>query len=215
METLKQHDAEKNTIVIFTSDNGPEVLTTVRMRQDHQHDGAAPWRGMKRDLWEGGHRVPMIVRWPGKIPADSTTDALVCQTDLMATLATITNTQLPENCAEDSVDFSPLLLGDTQTGNRKFIIHQGFAGNRKLAIRTKKWKYLNCGDSGGNNYQKQPLLRPYYDESQSTADAQLYNLEIDPKETNNLYLQEPSIAIRMRAKLEEIKSGSSKSHPQE
>ena len=215
METLKQHNAEKNTIVIFTSDNGPEVLTTVRMRQDHQHDAAAPWRGMKRDLWEGGHRVPMIVRWPGKVPAASTTDALVYQTDLMATLARITNAQLPENCAEDSIDFSNLLLGKTQTGNREFIIHQGFAGDKKLAIRSKHWKYLNCGDSGGNNYQKQPLLRPYFDESESTADAQLYNLEIDPRETNNLYLQEPSVAIRMRAKLEEIKSVSGKSRPQE
>ena len=214
METLRQHNAEKNTIVIFTSDNGPEVLTTVRMRQDHQHDGAAPWRGMKRDLWEGGHRVPMIVKWPGKVPANSTTDALICQTDLMATLAKITNAQLPKNCAEDSIDFSKLLLGEARIGNREFIVHQGFAGDRKLAIRSKKWKYLNCGDSGGNNYQKQPLLRSYHDASQATADAQLYNLEVDLAETNNLYLQEPNVAIRMRAKLEEIKSRTGKPLPQ-
>ena len=214
METLKQHDAEKNTIVIFTSDNGPEVLTTVRMRQDHQHDGAAPWRGMKRDLWEGGHRVPMIVKWPGKVPANSTTDALICQTDLMATLAKITNAQLPKNCAEDSIDFSKLLLGEARIGNREFIVHQGFAGDRKLAIRSKKWKYLNCGESGGNNYQKQPLLRSYYNDSQTTADVQLYNLEVDPAETNNLYLQEPDMAIRMRTKLEEIKSKARKPIPQ-
>jgi arylsulfatase A-like enzyme len=213
METLKQHDAEKDTIVIFTSDNGPEVLTTVRMRKDHQHDAAAPWRGMKRDLWEGGHRVPMIVKWPEKVPANTTSHALICQTDLMATLAAITDTQLPENCAEDSIDFSHLLLEKNQTGHREFIIHQGFAGDRKLAIRSKEWKYLNCRDSGGNNYEKQPLLRPYYNDSQSTADAQLYNLAVDPAETNNLYLQEPEMAIRMRTKLEEIKFMTRKSIP--
>lgn len=205
METLKQYDTEKNTIVIFTSDNGPEVLTTIRMRTDHQHDGAAPWRGMKRDLWEGGHRVPMIVKWPGKVPPNTTCNALICQTDLMATLAVITDTQLPENCAEDSIDFSQLLLEKNQTGNREFIIHQGFAGDRKLAIRNKEWKYLNCGDSGGNNYEKQRLLRSYYNDSQSTDDAQLYNLAVDPAETQNLYLQEPEVTIRMRTKLEEIK----------
>jgi len=139
---------------------------------------------------------------------------LICQTDLMATLAKITNAQLPKNCAEDSIDFSKLLLGEARIGNREFIVHQGFAGDRKLAIRSKKWKYLNCGDSGGNNYQKQPLLRSYHDASKPTADAQLYNLEVDPAETNNLYLQEPNVAIRMRAKLEEIKSRTGKPLPQ-
>ena len=206
METLKRHGAENNTIVIFTSDNGPEVLTTVRMRQDHQHDGAAPWRGMKRDLWEGGHRVPMIVKWPVKVPANSTTNALICQTDIMATLARITDTQLPENCAEDSIDFSQLLFGETQIGNREFIIHQGFAGDRKLAIRTKKWKYLNCGDSGGNNYKNQPLLRPYLkNDSRDISTGQLYDLELDPGEETNLYLEKSELTSRLIAKLNAIK----------
>ena len=69
MKTLEQHDLAKNTLIIFTSDNGPEVPTTIAMRRDHKHDGARPWRGVKRDQWEGGHRVPFIARWPGRIPA--------------------------------------------------------------------------------------------------------------------------------------------------
>ena len=87
MKTLTEIGEADNTIVIFTSDNGPEIASTVHMRADHQHDPAHPWRGIKRDQWEGGHRVPLIVRWPSKIKARQTCDQLISQTDLMATIA--------------------------------------------------------------------------------------------------------------------------------
>ena len=84
MDTLKKLDMVENTLVIFTSDNGPETASVVNMRKDHQHDGARPWRGVKRDNWEGGHRVPFIARWPKVIAANQETDQTFCLTDVMA-----------------------------------------------------------------------------------------------------------------------------------
>ena len=109
MQTLEQLGMADNTVVMFSSDNGPETTSVVHMRADYGHDGARPWRGLKRDQWEGGHRVPFIVRWPGKIAAGSTGDQTVCLTDVMATCAAITGAVLPENAAEDSFDLLPML----------------------------------------------------------------------------------------------------------
>ena len=102
MKKLKNHGMADNTLVIFTSDNGPEVPTSISMRHDHNHNGARPWRGVKRDQWEGGHRVPFIARWPGKIKPDSTSDQTICLTDIMATAAAITGAKIRNNAAEDS-----------------------------------------------------------------------------------------------------------------
>ena len=114
MKTLEQHDLAKNTLIIFTSDNGPEVPTTIAMRRDHKHDGARPWRGVKRDQWEGGHRVPFIARWPGRIPAGRTADQTICLTDLLATAAAITESKIPNNAGEDSFNILPALLGGNE-----------------------------------------------------------------------------------------------------
>ena len=98
LKRLEKHGFAENTLVIVTSDNGPEVGTVVNMRDKYQHDGARPWRGMKRDNWEGGHRVPLIARWPGKIKAGSTTSQTACLTDLMATCAAIVEASLRAGC---------------------------------------------------------------------------------------------------------------------
>ncbi len=89
LDTLDRLGVADNTLVMFASDNGPEVTTVIHMRNDHGHDGARPWRGMKRDQWEGGHRTPFIVRWPGKVKAGATSDQLTSLTDVMATCAAI------------------------------------------------------------------------------------------------------------------------------
>ena len=81
------------------------------MRKTHKHDGSRPWRGVKRDNWEGGHRVPMLVRWPGQVKAGSVSDQTVCLTDLMATCASIVGAKLPDDAAEDSFDLLPIFLG--------------------------------------------------------------------------------------------------------
>ena len=207
MKTLDELGVVKNTIVIFTSDNGPEVLTATRMRADHDHDGARPWRGVKRDVWDGGHRVPMIVRWPGKVPAGEVSDSLFCQTDIMATLAKLIGTDLPENSAEDSFDFSEVWLGNSGNAIRDHVIHQGFAGDRKLGMRKGNWKLLNFTGSGGNNYANNEMLKPYIlSDSAPGAPGQLYDLTTDPGETKNLYLEHPDIVAGLIQELNSIKA---------
>jgi arylsulfatase A len=205
MAELKRANIDDNTLVIFTSDNGPEVQTVINMRQDHGHDGARPWRGMKRDNWEGGHRIPMIARWPGKIAPDSSTGQTFCLTDVMATCAAIVGTELPNDAAEDSFDFLPVLLGKQpeHVPVREFTIHQTIS--LALAIRSGKWKYLDHTGSGGNNYQ-QGLLKPLFRPDESNAPGQLYDLENDPGETTNLYSEELAVARRLKAKLDQLKA---------
>ncbi|MFM7922456.1 MAG: sulfatase-like hydrolase/transferase, partial [Planctomycetaceae bacterium] len=94
-EILERRGVLDRTLFIFTSDNGPEVDAVVQMRADHGHDGAAPWRGVKRDNWEGGHRVPLLIRWPGVVPAGGVTDQLVSLTDVLATVAEIVGAPVP------------------------------------------------------------------------------------------------------------------------
>ena len=139
-----------NTLVLFTSDNGPETTSVVHMRADFGHDGARPWRGMKRDQWEGGHRVPLLVRWPGKVKPDATSSQLISLTDVMATVAAIVGADLPADAAEDSFNMLPVLLGeDNDDPIRPFLLQQAFGGSRDLAIRRGNWKYLDHTGSGG------------------------------------------------------------------
>lgn len=216
MAMLDRLGITDNTLVMFSSDNGPEVPTVYHMRQDHQHDGARPWRGMKRDNWEGGHRVPLIVRWPGKVQAGSTSDQITSLTDVMATVAAIVGTKLPENAAEDSYNMLPVLLGERvdgaeQTPIRQYILQQGFGGSRYLAIRRGDWKYLAHKGSGGNRYESHRLLREYrLPETAPDAPGQLYNLSADPGETTNLYFDHPEIVKELQSQLDEyLQSGRS------
>ncbi len=203
MKTLDELKIADDTLVIFTSDNGPEVPTVFHMRSDHQHDGARPWRGVKRDNWEGGHRVPFIARWPGKVPAGKTSKQLTSLTDVMATVAEIVNADLPSDSAEDSFSMLPVLLGkDPKESVRPYLLQQGFGGKRYLAIRRGKWKYLAHKGSGGNNYEKHALLKQYQlPELAPEASGQLYDLEKDPGETSNLELKYPDIASELRSLL--------------
>jgi len=211
LATLDRLGVADNTIVIFSSDNGPEVPTVVHMRRDYDHDGAHPWRGMKRDNWEGGHRVPLIVRWPGKVKAGSTSDQMVSLTDVMATTAAIVDAKLPADAAEDSYNMLPALLGQANGAIRPYILQQGFGGARYLAIRRGQWKYLAHKGSGGNRYDNHPLLKAYrLPDTAPAAPAQLYNLQTDPGETANLYFEQSEVAQQLKSLLEEsIESGRS------
>ena len=210
LKTLDELGVAENTLVIFSSDNGPEVRSVVNMRADHDHDGARPWRGMKRDNWEGGHRVPMIVRWPGHIEPGSTSDQTMCLTDIMATCAAIVEATLPEDAAEDSYNMLPVLLG--QQGDepvRRYTLHQTMS--LALAIRRGDWKYLDHQGSGGNRYNGQ-LARYALPERSPDAPGQLYNLADDPGETRNLYYEHPEIVAELKSQLEQFKS-SGRSRP--
>ena len=201
LQTLKELHIEDRTLVIFTSDNGPEVTSVVHMRKDHQHDGARPWRGMKRDNWEGGHRVPLIIKWPGKITADRTTSQTICLTDIMATLGALTDASLPNNAAEDSYNFLPVLLGSQSEKRliRPYTLHQTIS--LAIAIRQGKWKYLDHRGSGGNNYNRGDLRAFQLEERLPNAAGQLYDLESDPGETRNLYDDHPKVVKRLKSLL--------------
>jgi len=194
-KTLEQLDVADNTLVIFTSDNGPEVPTIFHMRHDHQHDGARPWRGVKRDNWEGGHRVPMIVRWPGKVPPGQTSDQITSLTDVMATIAEVVDADIPDDAAEDSFSMLPAMLAeDHGKAIRPYILQQGFGGKRYLAIRRGKWKYLAHKGSGGNRYETHEMLQEYQlPDTAPDAEGQLFDLDNDPGETQNLANIRPEI----------------------
>ncbi|HJP00558.1 MAG TPA: sulfatase-like hydrolase/transferase [Planctomycetota bacterium] len=204
MKTLEQLAVAEDTLVLFSSDNGPEVTTVVNMRETHGHDGARPWRGMKRDNWEGGHRVPLIARWPGRIEAGSVSDQTVCLTDLMATCAAIVQADLPDDAAEDSFNFLPVLTGEQgDEPVREYTLHQTMS--LALAIRRGPWKYLDHRGSGGNNYTR-PHLKPYVlPEHAPDAPGQLYNLDQDPGETSNLHDEHPEIVRELKTRLEQFK----------
>lgn len=205
MKSIEENGFAKNTLVIFTSDNGPEVPTVYHMRNDYQHDGARPWRGIKRDNWEGGHRVPMIVRWPGKIAAGSTSDELTSLTDVMATVADIIDVELPSNAAEDSFSLLPVFESKPlDEPIRPYLLAQGFGGKRYLAIRQGNWKYLAHKGSGGNNYEKHPMLKDYLiADTAPESSGQLFDLESDPGETINLSLTHPAKAKELKMLLDD------------
>ncbi len=201
LSTLEQLGVADNTLVIFTSDNGPETTSVIHMRGDHGHDGARPWRGMKRDQWEGGHRVPLLVRWPGRIQPGRVTSQTVCLTDVIATCAALTGATLPHDAAEDSFNLLPVLLDQDQGQPvRPYTLHQTISLD--LAIRQGQWKYLAHRGSGGNNYE-QAGLRPFaLADSAPQAPGQLYHLATDPGETTNLYFEHPELVKSLQQLLE-------------
>lgn len=161
MDALERLGIADNTLLMVTSDNGPEVFSVFNMRRDYEHDGARPWRGFKRDNWEGGHRIPLIARWPEKIAAGRKTDQTVCLCDVMATCAALVGADLPQNAAEDSYNILPVLFGQQPEDQpiREYTLHQTIS--LALSIRKGPWKYLDHQGSGGNHYEEYKELRQY------------------------------------------------------
>jgi arylsulfatase A len=204
MRTLDELGIADNTVLIFGSDNGPEVPTVIAMRRDHQHDGARPWRGVKRDQWEGGHRTPFIVRWPGKVRAGSSSDQIISLTDIFATCAAITGAELPDDAAEDSYDFLPVLDGSQGEGPlRPYVLQQTMS--LAMSVRRGDWKLLDHKGSGGSRYDRDGdwgMKQYAIPDNDPDAPGQLYNLAQDPGETNNLYSKHPEIVAELKALLE-------------
>ena len=206
VKTIEQAGITDDTLIIFTSDNGPEVPTVYHMRKDFQHDGASPWRGVKRDNWEGGHRVPFLAVWPDKIPAGSISNEMTSLTDVFATIASLIDYPLDNDVAEDSFDLSPALLKPSQPGEtpiRDYLLMQGFRGTNSIAIRQGDWKLLNHLGSGGNNYQQHPLLKEWHQPDLENATVQLYDLKSDPQESKNLCFEEPEITAKLQTLLQQ------------
>jgi arylsulfatase A len=203
LDKLAELSLAENTLVIVTSDNGPEVQAIVNMRRDHAHDGAHPWRGIKRDQWEGGHRVPMIVRWPAATRPGSVSHETISLTDIMATAAAITGYKLPNDAAEDSFDLRPVLTGEAGGEPvRPYTLHQTWGP--KYAIRIGPWKYIDHQGSGGNDYNRWEGMSQFIlPEKAPEAPGQLYDLVADPGETANLYFEHPERVKEMKAMLDE------------
>ncbi len=206
MKSLEEAGVSDNTIVIVTSDNGCSSAAKINDLQQQGHYPSAQFRGSKADLWEGGHRIPFIVRWPVRVKPGSKCDQTVCQTDLMATCAELLGGELPEAAGEDSVSFLAALDGKLIESTRAGLVHHSIGGY--FAYRQGKWKLLLCRGSGG---WTSPTEKQAADSSQP---AQLYDLQADPGETNNRYAEEPEIASRLLAQLQsDIRRGRSTSGP--
>ncbi|MBN2376861.1 MAG: arylsulfatase [Sedimentisphaerales bacterium] len=199
LKALKENGMEDNTLVIFTSDNGPEFeRITHEYPTQFGHYSNRPLRGRKRATWDGGHRVPFIASWPGKIKPGTTSDEIICLTDLFATCAAVVGTKkLPADVAEDSYNILPAMLGEKlDKPIREATIHHSGAG--KFSIRQGKWKCILC-QGGGDKYVPVP-----YDPKKPKG--QLYNLEEDIGEKNNLWEKHPEIVKRLTAILEKYKA---------
>ena len=205
LDLIHEQGIDDNTLVIFNADNGAETVHVDWMRRDHQHDASGGFRGMKRDGWEGGHRVPMIARWPTVIPAQQVSEQMINTTDLFATLASVTNYTLEDEDATDSFDMMPAMLGivDESKQIRPHLLTQSFRG--EFQIRQGSWKYLDHPGSGGNNYDRQPLKQYALPENAPDAKGQLYNLASDPGETKNLYFSLPQKTTQLQSLLLELK----------
>ena len=193
MAALDRHGLTENTLIIFSADNGTSKGANIPQLAAQGHKVSAGFRGSKADLWDGGHRVPFVARWPGKVAAGSSSDQLICLVDLFATLSEITASPLPSASAEDSVSFLPALSGEPIVSTRAGVIHHSISGH--FAYRQGKWKLLLARGSGGWTAPKEKSIPA------GTPVAQLYDMEADPGETTNLYASQPEIAQRLLTQL--------------
>jgi len=198
LETLKKNKIEKNTLVIYTSDNASYMFRYSGNKKGHlqnphiqgynekNHTPNYIFRGTKADIFEGGHRVPFIVRWPQKVAKGKTCPTTICLTDFMATCAEITNQTLPYNAAEDSFSILPYLLEQQPKKPRAAVIHHSINGT--FAVRYKQWKLILSDGSGG---RAKPYGRP------GNKPYQLFNIQDDPAETKNIINKHPKIVAEL------------------
>ena len=193
MDALERNDMVENTLVIFASDNGTSPRADFPALEAQGHYSSAHFRGAKADIWDGGHRVPFIVRWPAAIQAGTTSDQLICLTDFFATVADLTGEAMPTDGGEDSVSFLPAFFGEPVATQRKGIIHHSVSG--RFAYRNDRWKLVLARASGG-------WSDPREGDARDAPEAQLYDMEADPSETTNLYETRPEVAARLLRELE-------------
>jgi arylsulfatase A-like enzyme len=209
-DALARTGLAANTMVIFTSDNGPEVVEIdpgayERIRV-YGHRSMADLRGVKRDTWEGGHRVPFIARWPGQIPANAISGETICHVDLFATFAALLDAKVPGNAGEDSYNILPALLGEKlKKPVRKATVLHG--GDGKFAIRQGDWVFIDARTGDGNGEHGEPEW--FKQERGYTANSfpgELYNLNADLPQRKNLYGERPEVVARLKKLLEKYKA---------
>lgn len=207
LDALKKSGVADRTLVIFTSDNGPEITGEVNpgaydRLKEFGHASMGTLRGTKRDAWEGGHRVPFIARWPGKIPAGTTCDETVCHVDLMATLAALLGVKLPADAGVDSVNILPALLGEKREAPlREATVHHSAQG--KFAIRRGDWVLILAPTGDDNARKGEPdWFRKDRGYAPHTEPGELFHLATDPAQKTNLYGKEAAKVKELAALME-------------
>jgi arylsulfatase A-like enzyme len=199
LATLEQHRLTRNTLVILTSDNGPVLNDGYQdeaAERNGEHRPAGRYRGGKYSSFEAGTRVPLLARWPARIPARTTSDALFCQIDFLATFAALTGESIPEGCGPDSRNLLPALLGEDRNG-REHLVQQAGA----LSIRKGRWKLIEAARGPAVNRQVNI-------ETGNLGEVQLYDLTADPGETRNLAATEPTQVAELQQLLDQLRNGS-------
>ena len=202
LAALRETGLDANTIVVFTADNGAEVYAYARdQRFDHWSSG--PFRGVKRDLYEGGHHVPFLLRWPGVTKPDTVTDALLSQVDLMATLAAAVGSELPHDAASDSHDFFPWLSGRAAAPPRTTLVHNTNAG--RYAIRHGEWLFVD-GPTGVMEPKQRSAPTAWLEKHGYPAEdgqpVELYDMKNDAGQRHNVAADHPEKVAELRALLD-------------
>jgi arylsulfatase A len=194
MKKLDELNLSDNTIVVYTSDNGCSPRANYEELLSVGHNPSYVFRGHKADIYEGGHRIPLLVKWPMRIAPGSISAEPVCLVDLMRTMAEIIGFSIPDHAGEDSVSNLPCWLGnDLSEPLREAIVHHSLDGS--FSIRQGRWKLELCPGSGGWSYP-----RPG-EEPPGTPDIQLYDLHADLGERNNVYDRYPKVVVLLKSLL--------------
>ncbi len=191
MATLERTGIADNTILIFTSDNGCSPEADFPQLASMGHHPSFVFRGHKADIYEGGHRIPLIIKWPNVIQAGSKSAEIVCLSDLMATCADILGLSLPANAGEDSISNLPVWQGQQLDKSlREATIHHSIDGS--FSIRKGKWKLEMCAGSGGWSHPRPDEVHV------GLPPMQLYDLEADIGERNNIVADHPDVVESMK-----------------
>ena len=196
LRTLADTGFAENTLVIFASDNGCSPVAKPEELEAKGHFPSAQFRGYKADIWDGGHRIPFMVRWPGQVKPGARSDSLLCLTDLMATLAELLGEKLPDDAGEDSFSFLSELTGSGKA-RRTSVVHHSING--RFAIRDANWKLEFCPGSGGWG-----TPRDLPAQKQGLPKRQLYDMAADVGELKNLQGEQTNLVGKLTAELERI-----------
>jgi arylsulfatase A-like enzyme len=206
MDALERKGIVDDTLLVFTSDNGPECIPSAdggcyaRILQ-HRHYSMAHFRGVKRDAWEGGHRVPLIARWPAVIPSGTVCDQLVGLIDLLATCADVLDTELPAGEGQDSVSTLPLLQGEVDTPIRDAIVYHSASG--KFALRRHGWVFINA--PSGDDNQEPEWFKAERGYTSHGFPGELFDLQHDISQARNRYGECPEVVQALAGRLDQVR----------